>query len=319
MKWRVGVMAAAMGWGLAGAAIGEAPASRPAETQAAEETGGRFMRFVDHGVNDSRLEAAIATYENAEGVRLRLVSAVHVGEKAYYEAIEKSFADDDAVLYEMVKSKGAPPPRKGERGDSSVAKLQTFLKDRLDLCYQLDCIDYRRRNFVHADLDVETFFQLQDQRGESMATLMLQSMTEAIGNDNSGGDGTAELLTILVASDTERQLRRMLAQQIPQIENSLANLGGAEGSVILTERNKRAVEVLGEQLAQGKRKLAVFYGAAHMGDMEERVKALGFRRTGMQWLTAWDTSIRKDRPSTLQKWLGTGKPATAPAAGEAVK
>lgn len=41
-----------------------------------------------------------------DGVTLRLVGAIHIGEKGYYEALNKSFENDDAVLFEMVEPQG---------------------------------------------------------------------------------------------------------------------------------------------------------------------------------------------------------------------
>jgi len=76
----------------------------------------------------------------------------------------------------MVKPRDSGPPQRGVHSDSAVSKLQRFLKDRLNLSFQLDEIDYSKPNFIHADLDAETFQQLQSERGESFATLMLSAL-----------------------------------------------------------------------------------------------------------------------------------------------
>jgi hypothetical protein len=36
--------------------------------------------------------------------------------------------------------------------------------------------------------------------------------------------------------------------------------------------------------------LAVFYGAAHLPDLEKRLRGVGFGRMAERWLTAWDLS-----------------------------
>src|SRR5436309_2614324 len=79
-----------------GAAAGDV--TTPAVRKAAMAEG--FLRFVDNGAAGGRLETSDVTYRNADGVTVRLVSAVHIGEKGYYEGLAKSFASDDAVLYE---------------------------------------------------------------------------------------------------------------------------------------------------------------------------------------------------------------------------
>jgi hypothetical protein len=277
----------------------------------------RFLRFVDDSPKGSFLEASEITYRNAEGVSVRLVSAVHIAEESYYQAINKRFQQDDAVLYEMVKPRGMPAPRPGQQSDHSVAKLQRFLKDKLDLSFQLDAIDYTRPNFVHADLDAETFMQLQEDRNESMASLMLQSMLNALANppENVGtGDSATDLLTVLAQPDPSRQMKLVLARQFDNIEAASMGLDGPNGSVILSERNKKVIEVLKATLAQrDKKKISIFYGAAHMPDLSRRIEQLGFEPVDVHWYTAWDVTVRKDEPSMLVRWFGAAtQPTTAP-------
>ena len=40
--------------------------------------------------------------------------------------------------------------------------------------FQLDDVDYQKKNFVHADLDAETFAKMQEEKGESIVGLMLR-------------------------------------------------------------------------------------------------------------------------------------------------
>jgi hypothetical protein len=61
--------------------------------------------------------------------------------------------------------------------------------------------------------------------------------------------------------------------------------------------------VLENTVASGKKKIAVFYGAAHMPDMSARVKEMGFTPVSVQWNTAWDLTIRADQPSGAEKLL----------------
>ena len=49
----------------------------------------------------------------------------------------------------------------------------------------------------------------------------------------------------------------------------------------------------GQQLAAGKRRLGIFYGAGHLPDMEKRLeKDFGLKRQSTTWLTAWDMTGR---------------------------
>jgi hypothetical protein len=68
----------------------------------------------------------------------------------------------------------------------------------------------------------------------------------------------------------------------------VAGLEGPNGSVLVTERNKAAIKVLKQQIAAGKKNMAIFYGAAHMKDMEKRLEDLGFKRQKVEYRVAWD-------------------------------
>ena len=181
--------------------------------------------------------------------------------------------------------------------------LQRFMKTVLELQYQLDGIDYSAPNFVHADLDVDTFERMQAERGESIFGLMVQSMLDSMGAEDpvQAEASTGRLLMALQAPDRGKQLKLVVARQFDDIERAMAGLDGPDGSVILTERNKKCIEVLGQQLEAGKKHLGIFYGAAHLPDMEQRVEAMGFKPVAKKWLVAWDMSgPPATRPATTQ-------------------
>jgi hypothetical protein len=80
----------------------------------------------------------------------------------------------------------------------------------------------------------------------------------------------------------------------------MAALDGPGGSTIITERNKRCFEVLDKQLQAGKKRIAIFYGAGHLPDMERRLTTdYRFRRSSESWIAAWQ----------LQKAKAEGEPA----------
>jgi hypothetical protein len=83
-----------------------------------------------------------------------------------------------------------------------------------------------------------------------------------------------------------------------------ADIGGLSGgtartSVVLGARNDAALAALGLRLAAGDRRLALFYGAAHMPDLENSLAAAGWRRTGGRWLDAWRLEAVGFQPAAL--------------------
>jgi hypothetical protein len=101
----------------------------------------------------------------------------------------------------------------------------------------------------------------------------------------------------------ERRIKVAVARQLDNIETGAMGLDSPNGSVIVTERNKVAMKVLENTLATGKKKISVFYGAAHMPDMSTRLQDLGFKPVNVEWNTAWDLTIRPDQPSGAEKLL----------------
>lgn len=274
----------------------------------------KFMRFVDDGRAGGSFQTADVTFRNKEGAVVRLVSAIHIGEKAYYESLNKSFENDDAVLYELVRPKEGGLPQKGQASDNPINQFQHMLKDVLNLDFQLDDIDYNKPNFVHADMDAETFTRLQRERGESFEQLMLKQLLKAFSpgddQDKQGKDEDLDphkvidqAITMLTRPDMERQIKLVVARQLDQMDTKAMGLDDANGSVILTERNKVALKTLDATLGAGKKRVSVFYGAAHMPDMSRRLGEMGFTPVAVDWRTAWDLRIRYEQPSAAEKLL----------------
>jgi len=283
-----------------------ASATAPATTQAADAT--HFLRFVGDGTKGGSLETSDVTFTNAAGQKVRLVAAVHIAEAAYFRDVQSSVEKCDAVLYEMVKPKDSGPPEKGQQSDHAVAQLQRFLKDRLDLSFQLDEVDYTPKNFVHADLDAETFQQMQSQRGESFAQMMLSSLLKSLSDPaavRSFEDEPLDLVDLMTRPDGERQIKLLLARHLGDFEKEAMGLNMLDGTVILTERNKAVMKVLDETLKSGQKDIAIFYGAAHMTDLAKQLEQRGFKPTQTKWRAAWDVRIRDNEPSAFQKLMET--------------
>jgi hypothetical protein len=263
----------------------------------------KFLRYVPDDQGGGALQASVVTYQNEAGVRVDLIAAVHIADAAFFHALNKSFMQYDSLLYEMVKPEGFTPtsqPTTSTAGDVTrplgwVSVLQHFMKDTLNLSFQLDEVDYTRPNFVHADLTLEQFEQMQQARGESMLTLMFQEMIRQMSQDDANAanePGIGDLIMAMQSPDRPRQLKLLLAKQFAQIDELSAGLEGPNGSVILTERNKAAIAVLKQRLAAGDRKIGIFYGAAHLKGMEKILtEQMGFHQIGEpRWRTAWDLS-----------------------------
>ena len=98
----------------------------------------------------------------------------------------------------------------------------------------------------------------------------------------------AELFRALFDKNRALALKRVLAEQFQDMEGMLTAIEGPDGSTIISERNKVALKVLRKQIASGKKKIAIFYGAGHMPNfLEQLEKDFSMKPAGTSWVDAW--------------------------------
>ena len=295
-------LAAASGAASIAAGAEEAEAKRPAaktskdkKTAAEDET--KFIRLTrDEDDKATGLQTATVRYvapdAERKGLAVDLIGVVHIGEKEYYDRLNEQFKQYDAVLYELVAPEGTRVPKGGARSAHPVGQLQTAMKNILELSFQLDHVDYHQKNFEHADMSPDDFAKSMADRGESIWEIFLKMLAQGMVQQSKSGKRTsdAELLLALFDRNRALALKRILAEQFEDLDGAMGALNGPEGSTLITERNKKALEVLKKNIEDGEKRLAVFYGAGHMPDMAERLEQdFGLKREGAeQWLTAWD-------------------------------
>jgi hypothetical protein len=254
------------------------------------------------------LEAAIVRYVPADGKQdglvVDLVSAVHVADDAFFTDLNKRFQSYDAVLYELVAPEGTRVPKGGIERDSLVSMMQGGMTHVLGLTFQLDEVDYTRKNFVHADMTPEEFSRSMKDRGETMLGIFFRMMAQGLSQqarDPTGADDI-KLLAALFSANREHELKVFMAEQFAEMDAMMDVFGGKDGSTLVTERNKKALSVLKRQIKKGRRHLAVFYGAAHMRDMDQKLQdEFGLRRESVVWVSAWDLSQGLAKKKARQK------------------
>ena len=240
-----------------------------------------FIR-VDEDAKAARLQTAITRYAK-DGATVDLIGAVHIGDKAYYEALNQQFTKYEVVLFEMVGGEhmnAAPAPAAdAARRPNPLAILYGALAEGLALTGQVDHIDYTAKNFLHADLTANEFAEKQEERGESLFSFALQS---------NAGAKTPDLLRLTYGLLAKRpdHLKLSIIHTLGEGDDQVAALAGE--NVVIGDRNVRCLEVLTRELAAGRRNVGIFYGAAHFPDMEKRLLEQGFVRTNHDWLTAWN-------------------------------
>jgi hypothetical protein len=276
-------------------------AEEPKQDQPEGKREAEFLRVTTDDAGElMALETAIVSYVPADGKHgglvVDLIGAVHVGEKSYYEKLNESFKQYEVLLYELVAAKG-DVPRAGVKRDSkidgggAIMGLQSGMKSMLELEHQLEVIDYTAKNFVHADMSPREFNRSMKDRDESFLKMFFRMMGAGMAMQASNPDAPKdhEVLAAMFSRNRALDLKRLLARQFEGAGGQLAALEGPDGSTLITERNKKALEVLKSEIDSGKKRIGIFYGAGHLDDMEERLLAdFGLKRDREQWLEAWD-------------------------------
>jgi hypothetical protein len=265
----------------------------PTLPAAGADTETRFIRIERDANRDPvALLTAIAKYSPVSGerdVEIDLVAVVHIGEQAYYERLNKEFEKYDAVLYELVAPEGNRPSVGETKSDNPVAMLQQGMKRFLRLQHQLEIVDYKKPNFVHADLSPEGMQKAMRERGDDAMTIILGVIADFLRKRNLDADKPDQQMPDISLADlmNPNKLKRIMAQQFENAGGDTA-LGVTIDKLLVEDRNKAAIRVLRQQLAMGKKKIAIFYGAAHMPDFDRQLKQdFGMIRTSSEWLTAW--------------------------------
>ncbi len=284
-----------------------------------------FIR-VDEDPSAVRLQTAVTHFEK-DGAKVDLIGAIHIADKAYYNALSTRFATYDSLLFEMVGGekfpaakievapappKPAPAPadpavKKKQPNLSGLHKIYETIATYLDLTGQVDQIDYTTKNFVHADLTSDEFFDLQAARKESLFTFMLKSSWAAKKSSLPEPDSFKLLQGII--SHNSNLLKLQLVHTLGEGDNQIAALMG--DSVIITDRNKRCLEVMQRELDAGHKVLGIFYGAAHFPDMSKRLLEQGFQLKGQDWLTAWDIPKPAEKPVEVPADKAAKEPSVA--------
>lgn len=290
---------------------GTAAAQQPAagelavqKSAAEKRTPTQFLRVLRNDEGDpSELQTSIVSYTPASGkgeLVVDLVGAVHVGDLGYYRALNKRFEDYDVVLYELVAPKGTIIPQGGKRSDNPLAFLQNMTKSLLELESQTDHIDYTKDNFVHADMSPDEMAAAMRKRGDDGLTLALSITADLLRQANlqeqrrkekgeAQHDAADDPLMLLFDPGRSTKLKRQMAEQFADPEALDAGLGQTLQRMLIKDRNEAAMKVFQKELAQGRKRIAIFYGAAHMPDFEQRLMVdFGLRPAKTRWVTAWD-------------------------------
>lgn len=275
------------------------------------------------------MEIAITDYESEKepGVVVRMVGVVHIADRDYYRQIQQALDEADLVLYEGVNREGKPGTV-----DPATRELWTVVSGLMGLAAQTSEIHYDREHFKQCDLVTDPEYQKEqggaglglanpeamgilrqivEMKGQFGELADMQRMEDYVKHSQATqllqfqGFSTEEIRDFIRQMRTVLEPLKEMSEQAGQLAELLKNLEEQlekMETLIITERNEYVMKKLGEELAaQGgaepggtatKRVIAIFYGAGHMPDFDERLAKTGFERGDSRWLKAWKMNSR---------------------------
>lgn len=237
----------------------------------------------------------------------------HIGDSNYYKLVQDHLDAQTRVLYEGISpGQGEPEERVASssatevgRSDQAAHHLQSGLARALGLVFQMEAIDYRRPAFKNSDLsfgELRQILQRQETSKPAASAGAAQSF-ESLVRTMQGGSAWSPLiqgaLNFVSASPRLQSLSRLLLiELLGRIEGEPGRIQGLPPDmrdlleVLVQRRNDKVIEDLKMELARlGKgpgRSVSLFYGAAHMPDLEARLrKDFGYQPAEDLWLAAF--------------------------------
>lgn len=280
----------------------EKAAERPAKEEAKDPNSTKFIR-VHRDDKNVRLQTGVTTYVK-DGVSVDLIGAIHIADAKYYTQLNKEFTNYESLLFEMVGGDKLKAGKNGDKADdvkkeakdpmmAMLGNVYGMVGKFLNLQGQKEGIDYKPKNFVHADLSLKDFEKLQAEKGESLLGFALQNAQNG-AKPGAKQPNMQKLLTAMLSGNSN-MMKLELVDTLGGAGDQVAGMMGE--SVIIGDRNAACLKVLDEQVKAGKKKVGIFYGAAHFPDMEKDMLKAGYKKTGHRWLTAWDIP----KPAEVEK------------------
>jgi len=247
------------------------------------------------------LDTAIVSFAGDKDVTVDLIGVIHIGDKEYYEELNERFQGYDVVLYELVAPEGTrlnpEEVRKSpDKRNGLLSQFQFGVSDLLGLVHQLEYIDYEAKNLVHADMNGPEFLARVNERGDLQQMILRAYVAALAKSQKDQGAIEAGLVAALFVKDKTLSLKRLFAaEMVSSLAEGAWIIGGSDGSAIITDRNDVALKKLQNQIAKGHKKIAIFYGTAHLPEFAEKLVSEFKMQPNPEpvWVTAWDMTPNK--------------------------
>ena len=256
-----------------------------------QANGQAYVRTVQSGSDTFSIQTASRTFRRAGSPDIELVGAMHAAEPAYYRSLQQRLSRADLVLYELVVDEDDAKVDQAAMQRAEDKSAFSRLASSLGLISQNRGIDVNKKNFRRCDMTYQQMIvrlQEEAQQGNSEGKSAHAAKNEfaKLGRVLSGGSWMINGVVGLVGMNhsLRERVRFMLVAAWQESDDDAA-LHPRLQQLILEDRNEFAMNELAKVLRREKhQRIAIFYGAAHLPDMEKRLLRMGYRAAGArQW------------------------------------
>lgn len=292
-----------------------------------------YLRVSGETDGSRRLELASRTLASPEHkkVSVTLLGVSHVGDLSFYKSVQERLDAADLVLFEGV-GWGDGPPKAGSKKTSGVGELQDSLAGSMGLVFQLKAIRYDRPHFRNSDMSLRAFTDSMSGKkskpdkkkvGENGAgkpgkappkdkeDFTAQEVMRALSGDSIAFSFVSGALKVFGKSPKFRGLMKLaMVETLGALGGDVSSLAKAAGPgmeefmrIVLEKRNAIVIKDLKKILKdkEGHGDVVVFYGAAHMPDIERQLsEEFGFAPAAEKWLPAFGVNPKEAGLSALE-------------------
>jgi len=254
-----------------------------------------YVRTVQSGSDTFSVQTASRVFRRAGSPEIELVGAMHAAEPAYYRSLQQRLSRADLVLYELVVDEEDAKADELSMQRAEEKSAFSRLSASLGLVSQNRGIDVNKKNFRRCDMTYQQMIaslQQEAQQGNSEGKSAHAAKNEfaKLGRVLSGGSWMMNGVVGLVGMNhsLRERVRFMLVAAWQESDDDPA-LHPRLQKLILEDRNAFVMSELAQVLRrENHRRIAIFYGAAHLPDMEKRLLRMGYRAAGAR---QWDDAV----------------------------
>ncbi len=260
----------------------------------------QYHRSIQSGVDTFTIQTGSRLLRKAGSPDIDLVGAMHAAEPAYYKKLQSDLNRADLVLFEGVVDESQ---QQAEEAMSDAQRQKAYQKSAYSrlaashgLVAQHTSINYESSRFRRCDMSVQQMDALlksemasggSGAKASTAAGEEFASVRKVLSGQSWAANAVIGLISMSPALTARTRL--MLVASGSESNDDDSSLHPRLEQLIREDRNafvmKEVTTIMRKE--KGHQRIAIFYGAAHLADLQKRFAALGYRPVeSIRWYDA---------------------------------